>query len=130
MLPAFVAQQRATLAEDRAAYRWIAANTPPDAAVLAYMDPILYLYTGRKACRVVISPVLRYTGDSRALEAFLADVAGFAHRQKLSYAVLTPEDLQAELTDQERLAARRMFRANPHFMRVFEAGSVSVWRIE
>ena len=130
MLPAFVAQQRATLAEHRTAYRWIVANTPPDAAVLAYLDPILYLYTGRHACRLVISPGLRRTEDHRALEAVLAGVADFAHRQKLSYAVLTPEDLQAELPDQERLAAFRMFRANPRLRRVFEAGSVSVCRIE
>jgi hypothetical protein len=130
VLPAFVAQHRETLAEDRMAYRWIAANTPPDAAVLAYMDPILYLYTGRKACRLVISPMLRYTGDHRALEGFLAGVAEFAHRQNLSYAMLTAEDLQAEVPDQERLAARRMFRADTHFMRVFEAGDVSVWRFE
>jgi hypothetical protein len=130
VLPAFVAQHRATLAEDRTAYRWIAANTPPDAAVLAYMDPVLYLYTGRKACRLVISPALRYTGDSRALEVFLAGVADFARRRKLSYALLTPEDLQAEVPDQERLAARRMFRSNPRHRRVFEAGGVSVWRFE
>ena len=129
-LPAFVAQQRATVADHRTAYRWIVANTPPDAAVLAYLDPILYLYTGRQACRLVISPGLRHAEDHRAVEAVLAGVADFAHRQKLSYAVLTPEDLHAEFPDQERLAARRMFRANPHLRRVFEAGSVSVCRIE
>ena len=130
VLPAFVAQQRAALAEHRTAYRWIAANTPGDAAMLAYLDPILYLYTGRKVCRMVLSPALIRTGDQRALEAVFADVANFARRQKLSYAVLTPEDLQAELPDQERLAAYRLFRANPRLRRVFETGSVSVCRIE
>jgi hypothetical protein len=129
-LPAFVAQQRARVADHRTAYRWIVANTPTDAAVLAYRDPMLYLYTGRHACRLVISPGLRRAEDHRAVKAVLAGVADFAHWQKLSYAVLAPEDLQAELPDQERLAAFRMFRANPHFMRVFEAGSVSVYRIE
>jgi hypothetical protein len=130
VLPAFVAQQRAALAGRQAAYRWIAANTPPDAAVLAYLDPILYLYTGRKACRLVISPALTYTGDRRAVEAVLAGVADFARRQKLSYALLTPEDLQAEFPDQERLAANRLFRANPRLRSVFESGSVSVCRID
>ncbi len=129
-LPAFLAQQRATVADYRTAYRWIAANTPPDAALLAYMDPILYLYTGRQACRLVISPGLRRADDRRAVEAVLAGVADFAHRQKLSYAVLAPEDLHAEFTDQERLAAYRMFRANPRLRRVFEAGGVEVCRID
>ena len=59
-----------------------------------------------------------------------AGVADFAHRQKLSYAVLAPDDLHAEFTAQERLAAFRMFRADPRLRRVFEAGSVSVCRIE
>jgi hypothetical protein len=94
------------------------------------LDPILYLYSGRKACRLVVSPALTRTGDRRALEAFYAGVADFAHRQKLSYAVLTPEDLQAELPDQELLAASRKFRANPRLRSVFEAGSVSVCHIE
>ena len=129
-LPAFVAQQRATVADYRTAYRWIAANTPPNAALLAYMDPILYLYTGRQACRLVISPGLRRADDRRAVEAVLAGVVDFAHRQKLSYAVLAPEDLHAEFTDQERLAAHSLFRANPRLRRVFEAGGVSVCRIE
>jgi hypothetical protein len=129
-LPAFVAQQRATVADYRTAYRWIVSNTPPDAALLAYMDPILYLYTGRQACRLVISPGLRRAGDRRAVDAVLAGVSDFAHRQKLSYAVLAPEDLHAEFTDQERLAAYRLFRANPRLRRVFEAGSVAVCRIE
>jgi hypothetical protein len=129
-LPASVALHRAALAGHQAAYRWIAASTPRDAAVLASWDPILYLYTGRKACRLVISPALRYAGDRQALEAFFAGVTDFARRQKLSYALLTPEDLQAELPDQERLAAGRMFRANPRLRTVFESGSVSVRRID
>jgi hypothetical protein len=130
VLPAFVAQQRATLAENRSAYRWIAANTPLDAAVLAYSDPILYLYTGRKACRMIVSPALLYAEDRGALESVFAGVADFARRQKLSYALLTPEDLHAELSDQERFAANRMFRANPRLRSVFESGSVSVCRID
>jgi hypothetical protein len=129
-LPSFVAQQRAKLAEHRTVYRWIVANTPPDIAVLAYQDPILYLYTERKACRLVLSPALIRAGDQPALEAIFGHVADFAHRQKLSYAVLTPEDLQAELPDEERLAAMRSFRANPRLRSVFEAGGVSVRRVK
>ena len=128
-LPAFVAQHRAALAEHQAAYRWIAASTPPDAAVLAYLDPVLYLYTGRKACRLVISPMLTRPGSRRELQAVLDGVAGYARREGLSYALLTPEDLQAELPDQDRLAAGRSFRANPALERVFESGGVSVCRI-
>ena len=32
-------------------FGWIRANTPPDAVIMANLDPLFYLYTGRKALR-------------------------------------------------------------------------------
>jgi hypothetical protein len=130
VLPRFVAERREMLAGQRAAYQWIAARTPADAAVLAYLDPILYLYTGRKACRLVVPPALVYSGDRPALERFFSGVADFAREQRLTYAVIAPDDLSAELPDQDRRTAYRMFRANPRLKQVYEAGRVSVCRIE
>ncbi|MGC9972774.1 MAG: hypothetical protein ABSE56_19500 [Bryobacteraceae bacterium] len=130
VLPRLVAERRETLAGERVAYQWIAARTPADAAVLAYQDPILYLHTGRKACRLVVPPALVYSGDRQALERFFSGVADFAHEQRLTYAVLTPGDLSAELPDEDRRTAYRMFRANPRLKQVYAAGRVSVCRIE
>lgn len=130
VLPRFVDEHRALRAELQPAYDWIAANTPRDAALLAYLDPILYLHTGRKACRLVLSPALIYRGDRQALERFFSGVVDFAHEQKLSYALLTPRDLFAELPDGERRAACRIFRANRRLTPVYESGTFSVRRIE
>lgn len=130
VLPRFVAEHRVMRAELRPAYQWIAANTPCDAAVLAYLDPLLYLNTGRKACRLVLSPALIYGGDRPALRRSFARVADFAREQKLSYALLTPRDLFAELPDEDRRAASRIFRADPRLHLVYQSGSVSVCRIE
>lgn len=130
VLPRFVTEHRDRLVEQRAAYRWIEAHTPPDAAVLAYQDAVLYLYTGRKACRLVLSPALVYGGDRQALEQFFSHAADFAREQRLSYAVIAPEDLSAELPDRERRTACRMFRANPRLRQVWRSGSVTVCRVE
>jgi hypothetical protein len=130
VLPRFVAERREALADQRLAYQWIATRTPADAAVLAYQDPILYLYTGRKACRLVAPPALVYSGDHPALERFFSGVADFAREQRLTYAMVAPDDLSAELSDEDRLTAYRMFRANPRLKQVFQAGRISVCRIE
>jgi hypothetical protein len=130
LLPRFVAEHRAMRAERQPAYQWIAANTPRDAAVLAYLDPILYLNAGRKACRLVLSPALIYRGDRPALQRFFAGLADFARQQKLSYALLTPSDLFAELPDEDCRAAVRMFRADPHLHLLYQSGDVSVCGIE
>jgi hypothetical protein len=129
-LPRFVADQRAERDGRQAVYQWFTANTPRDAAALAYYDPVFYLHTGRKACRFVISPALVYGGKRGAVERSLAGAADFAKGQGLSWAVLAPNDFFAELRDEERRTAFRALRTNPRFRPVYESGGVSVCRIE
>jgi hypothetical protein len=50
-------------------FDWIERNSSPDAVLIGNLDPVLYLYTGRKSVRgFVQNPyLLHYTADERAL---------------------------------------------------------------
>ena len=50
-------------------FDWIERNSSPDAVLIGNLDPVLYLYTGRKSVRgFVQNPyLLHYTSDERAL---------------------------------------------------------------
>ena len=41
-------QKRAKLVDLKQAYTWISANLPPDASILSYDDPLMFLYTGHQ----------------------------------------------------------------------------------
>jgi hypothetical protein len=128
-LPRFLAEQRENLVAQRTAYHWIAAHTPPNAAFLAYQDPLLYLYTGRKSCRLVFPSALAYQPDPHALRRFFASAASVSHSQGLSYALLTPLDLFAELPGDKQREACEGLRANPGFELLHVSGDVTIWRV-
>jgi len=129
-LPRFLAEHRARRARLQLAYRWIAANTPEDAAVLAYLDPVLYLHTGRKACRFVVPTSLAYAGHASAWKKYFPTVAQYTRENGLSYVVLTSQDLHAELSDQDRLTAQAVFRKTFSPRLLYESGEVSVRAVD
>src|SRR5579884_255689 len=59
-LPRLMQACEISAAHNRAAYAWIERNTPPDAALYAYEDPLLYLYTGRHATGLPVPAKLIY----------------------------------------------------------------------
>ena len=130
VLPRFVAYHRGLLESHRPVYRWMEANLPRDAALLAYQDPLVYLYTGRPACRLVIPAKPLYRGDRRALEKMFEAPAAYACRKRLSYAVLTPIDFNAELTEPERRAAARLLRRDPRLRPLYESAAASIYRVD
>jgi len=125
-LPRFLDEQRAHLAQRRPAYDWIASHTPSDAAALAYFDTELYLYSGRKACFFVIPSGLAYAGDKAASERYYSSVVTYARAHQLTYIVLTPHDLHAELPEPERGSALAEIRRAMGPRALYESDGISV----
>ncbi len=67
------------------AYTWIASSVPPDASVVAFRDPILYLYAHRHAEGLFVGP--RDDAASR-----ISNIAGFARGRGHRYVLFGPDD--------------------------------------
>src|SRR5579884_502989 len=103
-LPSWFASQRTRSADMRATCAWIARNTPSQAVVAAYDDPLLYLYTGRRSTSVAIMPALVYEGDDTALAAYVRDNVRQWTSGNVEYVLTTQYDFSREFQDVARRA--------------------------
>lgn len=73
---------------------WIRTNTPQQSVVSADLDPLFYLYTGRKAIRMFKSDPysLIYEPESPQPLGSLDDFRTHIVRNKIAYLVMTPSD--------------------------------------
>lgn len=127
-LPDLFTNYRDALAARRPAYQWIMRNAPPDAVILAYDDPMLFLYADRKACGLPIPPKLYYHNDDAGIDKLLHSVGDFARQYRLSYVLLTNGDFYRDLHEQ---GARHLADAVEHnraFQESFKTASVAVYR--
>ncbi len=92
VLPRVLARCRREMAAERASFRWIEANVPPGAKVLASHDALLYLSTGRHAMRVTLPPKPFYLEDRKAVLSFEPELAGYARRKGFAYVSWFPFD--------------------------------------
>lgn len=71
------AERGKAVQEQLQAYQWVREHSAPGDHIIAYEDPLLYLYTGREAVRpATISPAFVYLGTQESLRndsAHLAD---------------------------------------------------------
>ena len=129
-LPRFVANQRATSAASLPVYRWMDANLPRDAKLLAYPDAVVYLRTGRRAYRFFVAPSVFYRVDRAALNAALGSATGLARSLGLSYAVVTPADPDIEIHGERSAAGERLVSASLGLRLLYRSGGGAVYRIE
>lgn len=85
------AERASLLPEKREAYDWLARSTAPNAAVLAYEDASLYLYSGHVAVRPITFPtVVAY--DDRALANVLEHATDVARAIRAGYWLVSDDD--------------------------------------
>ncbi len=130
MLPETLERNRRQNEARRLAYAFVSQRLPADAAVLAYHDPLVYLYTGRKACSLPFAPRAFYRDDSAAMVEPFRGLRGFAREQRLSHAILGPDDYTAELPAAIRPTLRRILAENEALRPLFRSAEASVYRIE
>ncbi|MGP0073055.1 MAG: hypothetical protein ACLPWF_14120 [Bryobacteraceae bacterium] len=97
VIPDLFANYRVDFEARERAYDWIAHNVPRDASVYAYQDPVMFLYTGHKACRLPIPPKFLYHSDDRGIDKLMGSMADFARGYQLDYLLLTPDDFYRDL---------------------------------
>lgn len=85
--PPFMQQWRSEVGETRRTYEWIKARVPPGRTLLADADPIVYLYTGRRACSLVVPFRILYKGNEGDVTRFVASAPEVARAQGVSYLV-------------------------------------------
>lgn len=129
MLPGFVRYHRSTLNADTGAYEWIRANLPDDARVLAYDDAVLYLHTGRRACRLVVPPGIYYHEQLQELARLYASSPEYARAHQLNYMLVTEADLAGDLSGEARRAALGGFRTDPRMRLLYDSRAAWVYRI-
>src|SRR5262249_31153519 len=128
-LPESAEQKRAKLADLRAAYTWISANLPPDARILSYDDPLMYLYTGRRGNYLPLPPRLWYAEDHAAIQAAYRNVAEYSRRRGLRYIYFTTGDLDREVGEEDKQEIQRLIRENLDLQPIFHAGIGTVYKV-
>ena len=113
------------------AYEWIRKNTPADAEVLTYDDPLLYLYTGRRSVAMPIAHWLVDGGSDKRAQAYFTTAPAFMREHGLNYALLADGDFRRDLAGtQGRDAMSSLSRATSWFKPLYQAPGAQVFRIK
>lgn len=123
------AEQRRHLADRRSAYRWMAANLPPKAAVLSYDDPLLYLYSGHRGNYLPLLTRWWYAEDHLSIVNAYRDLAAYCAERHLTYVYFTTEDLSRETGEKDRAAIEQLVRTSPALTPIYAAGIGTVYRL-
>jgi hypothetical protein len=127
-LPDLFNSHRTDFAAREKAYEWIDRNVPRDANVYAYEDPVLFLYTGRKACGFPIPPKFYYHGDDAAINSLMASMPAFARSHRLDYVLLTPDDYFKDLN---AIGTRGLTQAmqSGAFEKLYDSSRAAVYKL-
>jgi hypothetical protein len=122
-------QQRARNVDLRGAYAWMRVNLPADAAVIAYNDPVLFLYTGRASISRPLPPSIWYSEDhARALELY-RELAAYAREHGAGYVYHTTSDLLRDMSDTEAKPIEDAIRSNTEFTPIYQRGIGTLYRV-
>jgi hypothetical protein len=114
----------------RGAYAWIRANLPQDAALIAYNDPVLYLYTGRRSISRPLPPYIWYADDhARAVEMY-RELASYAREHGAGYVYYTTTDMRRDMDSEDVADIEEAIRSNPAFTPVFRYGIGTIYRVD
>lgn len=128
-IPQLAERCRTDLRANGPAYAWLARNTPADATVYAYQDPLTYLYTGRHAAWLPVPPKYYYREGSAPAEQFVSTAPALAREEKLEYMLLTPSDYYLDpYAVTLREACHRSIASDGEFREAFDSGGVKVFR--
>ena len=128
VIPDLFASYRADFDARQRAYEWINRNVPRDANVYAYQDPVMFLYTGHKACRLPIPPKFLYHGDDSGIDKLMGSMADFARGYQLEYLLLTPDDYYRDLDAKGTHGLTEAMKSSA-FQKLYGSSLVSVYKL-
>lgn len=127
-IPDLFNSYRSDFAARDKAYQWIDRNVPPDANVYAYQDPLMYLYTGHKSCRLFVPPKFLYHNDVAAVNTLMGSIADFARENQLGYVMLTPDDYFRDLNDRGSHMLLQAVHSSA-FEKLYDANGVAIYKL-
>jgi hypothetical protein len=129
VIPDLFASYRTDFSAREQAYQWINSNVPLSANVYAYQDPMLFLYTGHKACRLPIPPKFLYHGDDAGVDKLMGSMADFARGHQLDYLLLTPDDYYRDLDAKGTHGLTEAMQSDA-FQKLFASSGVAVYKLD
>lgn len=124
------AEQKASkLADQRAAYTWMAANLPQGANVLSYDDTLLYLYAHHRGNYMPLLTRWWYAEDHQAMVDAYRAVEDYCRGRGLKYFYFTTDDLGREVGDEDRQAIEQVIRSDPNLKPIFQYGIGTVYAL-
>jgi len=128
IVPGEMDEWRKERAMDEAAFQWMREHLPAGAQVLAYNDPVLFLYTGHRASRFVTPSMHWYRDDPGMIQRTYAGLADFARARRLEYLYLTPSDFRQDMGDADRRKVIELIERKPDLEIVERFGSATMYR--
>jgi hypothetical protein len=129
ILPREVEERREERSADEAAFRWMAAHLPAGAQLVTYNDPVLFLYTGHRACSLILPSMHWYRNDSSEAYGAFAKLADFARAHGLDYAYFTLADFRRRLNEGDRRQVIGWLEGNPELEVVHRFPSATLYRV-
>lgn len=127
-IPSNMAAHRANLAPNQEAFAWMKANVPDSDAILAYNDPVVYLYTGRHAMNIITPPRYYYEDRHDRMLDVQYGTVDFAIRRNLRY-IYFDTRFRYVFTDDEQAEIFRRIETDPRVSVAFRTGPVRVFRL-
>ena len=127
-IPDVFGSYRADFEARRPAYEWIARHAPANANVYAYEDPLVYLYTGHKACRLPIPPKFLYHSDDAGIAKLMGSMADFARGYRLNYLLLTPDDYHRDLNERGARGLTEAMQSSA-FREVYTSNGAAIYKL-
>jgi hypothetical protein len=98
--PMAMIEARRELAVRREFYEEISRSTSPGATFVTSYDALLYLYTGRRACKMIPPTYWLYRSDLDSIDRYYAGIREFARERNLEYILLTPQDFGPTISNE------------------------------
>ena len=121
--------QRAHNLEQAGDYAWIREHLPPDAALIAYDDPVLYLYTGRLALRLPMPPRIWYNEDRGREVELYRGLVPYARQHGASFVYSTSSDLRNDMAGEGAAAIQQVIRTNPELAPLYRSPGGTVYEL-
>lgn len=128
LFPRAIAAERAQLTAARDAYAWIATNVR-DGLVFSYRDPVIYLYSGAQGVSQPKVTKPYYREDRVGVLRPFQEWPSFAREQKLTYFLLTANDLIGALPPAEAERIRKTVLEGPAFEKAYSSPGVTIYRV-
>jgi hypothetical protein len=122
-------QQRARNVDLRGAYAWMRVNLPAGAAVIAYNDPVLFLYTGHESIGRPLPPAIWYSEDQERAVELYRELAPYAREHGAGYVYHTNVDFLRDLSETEAKPMEDAIRSNPGLTPIYQRGIGTIYKV-